>query len=297
MSNRVTTLDLRFEFVNGWLTGGTDPADGSVECGDGTAFPMEVTLDQVAEIFYRVKDAWFTGGGVSWEFSESTVSISAPTAAPTNRRLDVSASTYQQRGYCKLGGDDYNGATYDAGIGNYYSDIADNENGMWKDAWNDPDNVDAFSYEQDDLNSIQGGDPEWWGDTGVGIGVYAKVYRGKRVAVVKADPADGLYALTNQFFLEIEMYWFDYGVVPFGGSTNIYNSQGGFGDFSSRAVLISNYILRLATGDATCPVYFDALGSTNETGTDFIHEPQVWWPYAKDNPAVAVWDSATGLPL
>lgn len=295
MGNRVTTPDLRFEFVNGWLTGGTDPADGSVECGDGTAFPMQVMLDQVAEIFYRVKDAWFTGGSASWEISGSPQTINAATDAPANRTLEIDGSTYQKRGYTILDAYPYNGPTYDAGIGNYYSDIADNENGMWKDAWNDPDHVDAFSYEQDDPNSIQGGDPEWWGDTG--LGVYAKVFRGKRVAVVKADPADGLYAPTNQFFLEIEMYWFDYGIVPFGGSTNIYNSQGGFGDFSSRAVLISNYILRLATGDATCPVYFDALGSTNETGTDFIHEPQVWWPYAKNNPAVPVWDSATGLPL
>jgi hypothetical protein len=295
MANGVSTRNKRFEFVNGWLTGGTDPADGSVECGDGTAFPMQVTLDQVAEIFYRVKDAWFTGGSASWEISGSPQTINAATDAPANRTLEIDGSTYQKRGYTKLGAYPYNGATYDAGIGNYYSDIADNENGMWKDAWNDPDHVDAFSYEQDDPNSIQGGDTEWWGDTG--LGVYAKVFRGKRVAVVKADPADGLYAPTNQFFLEIEMYWFDYGFVPFGGSTNIYNSQGGFGNFSSRAVLISNYILRLATGDATCPVYFDALGSTNETGTDFIHEPQVWWPYAKDNPAVPVWDTDNGAKL
>jgi hypothetical protein len=295
MAQGVYTRENRVQFVKGWLTGGTDPADGSVECGDGTAFPMEVTLDQVAEIFYRVKDAWFTGGSASWKYLGFAQTINAATDAPANRRLDVSASTYQQRGYCKLGGDDYNGATYDAGIGNNYSDIADNENGMWRDAWNDPDHVDAFSYEQNDPNSIQGGDPEWWGDTG--LGVYATVFRGKRVAVVKLDPADGLYAATNKFYLEIEMYWFDYGVVPFGGSTNIYNSEGGFGDFSSRAVFISNYILRLATGDATCPVYFDALGSTDETGTDFIHEPQVWWPYAKDNPAVPVWDTDKGIKL
>jgi len=294
MSNGVFTRNKRFTWVDGQVTSGT-PDEGFVACGDGTAFPMEVTLNQVAEIFYRVKDAWFTLGSASWKISGSPQTITAPINAPANRTLEIDGSTYQTRGYTILDAYPYNGATYDAGIGNYYSDIADNENGMWKDAWNDPDHVDAFSYEQDDPNSIQGGYFEWWGDTG--LGVYAKVYRGKRVAVVKADPADGLYAPTNQFFLEIEMYWFDYGVVPFGGSTNIYNSQGGFGDFSSRAVLISNYILRLATGDATCPVYFDALGSTDETGTDFIHEAQVWWPYAKDNPAVPVWDTDNGAKL
>ena len=296
MGNRVTTPNLRFEFVNGWMTGGTDPADGSVECGDGTAFPMEVTLDQVAEIFYRVKDAWFTSGSASWKVSGSPQTINAATDAPVNRTLEIDAVTYQKRGYTISGAYPYNAATYDAGIGNNYSDIADNENGMWKDAWNDPDHVDAFSYEQDDPNSIQGGNFEWWGDTG--LGVYAKVFRGKRVAVVKLDPADGLYAATNKFYLEIEMYWFDYGVVPFGGGTNIYNSLSGAGDFSSRAVLISDYILLLEiVGNPTCPVYFDALGSTDETGTDFIHEPQEWWPYAKDNPAVPVWDTDNGAKL
>jgi hypothetical protein len=118
------------------------------------------------------------------------------------------------------------------------------------------------------------------------------------VAVVKADPADGLYAPTNQFFLEIEMYWYDYGVVPFGGGTNIYNSEGGFGDWSAYAVAICQYILRLESGDATCQVYFATDPSTtDETGTDFIHEPSEWWPYAKDNPAVPVWDTDNGAKL
>jgi len=297
MANGVSTRNKRFEFVNGWLTGGTDPADSSVECGDGTAFPMEVTLDQVAEIFYRVKDAWFTGGSASWKYLGFAQTINAATDAPANRTVEIDTATYQSRGYTILDVYPYNGPTYDAGMGNYYSDIANNENGMWKDAWNNPDHVDAFSYRQGNGLNSQGGDPEWWGGSYPALGVDAEVYRGKRVAVVKLDPADGLYAATNKFYLEIEMYWYDYGIVPFGGSTNIYNSEGGFGDFSSRAVLISNYILRLATGDATCPVYFDALGSTDETGTDFIHEPQVWWPYAKDNPAVPVWGIGNGAKL
>lgn len=65
MSEAVFTAEKRVTFVKGWLTGGTDPADGSVECGDGTIYPMEVTLDQAAEIFYRVKKARITSGGFS----------------------------------------------------------------------------------------------------------------------------------------------------------------------------------------------------------------------------------------
>lgn len=296
MSVGVFTPDIRIEFVNGWLTGGTDPEDGSVECGTGTAFPMSISsLDQLAEILYRVKDAYFTGGSASWQISGSTQTINAPTYAPVNRRVDINSLTYQQRGYCKLGADDYNQAIYDAGIGYYYSDIGDNEKAIWRNAWNDGNHIDAFSYKQDDPYSTQGGDAEWWGNSG--LGAYAEVFRGNRVAVIKNNPEDGLYAPTNQFFLEIEMYWYDYGVVPFGGSTNIYNSKGGFGNFSARAVLICKYILRLQSGDVEANVYFDALGSSSETGTDFIHQPSKWWPYAKDSPAVPVWNTETGAKL
>lgn len=296
MGNRVTTPNLRFEFVSGWMTGGTDPADGSVECGDGTAFPMEVTLDQVAEIFYRVKDAWFTAGQADWKidvFGTPSATFPAPTSAPTNRRLDITSTTYQQRGYCKLGAEAYNGATYDAGIGDYYSDIANNENGMWQSVW--ANHTDAFSYIQDDPNNTQGGDPEWWGVTGTGA--KARVYRGKRVAVVKDNPTDGLYAPTNKFYLEIEMYWYDYSIVPFMGGTNIYNGVDGGYDWSAYAIQICNYVLRLASGDATCPVYFPTLGTLDQTGYDFIHEAQEWWPSAKDSPAVPVWDTTTGIKL
>jgi len=295
MANGVFTRNKRFEWVDGQVTNGT-PDEGFVACGDGTAFPMEVTLDQIAEIFYRVKDAWFTGGQADWKidvFGTPSASFSAPTSAPTNRRLDIDSLTYQQRGYCKLGADDYNGATYDAGIGSYYSDIGDNENGIWRNAWNNPDHIDAFSYVQDDPNNLQGGNSEWWGETGTGA--KARVYRGDRVAVVKANPADGLYAPTNKFYLEIEMYWYDYHpVLNFFGGTNIYNGVDGGGDWSSYSIEICNYVLRLSTGDATCPVYFPTLGTLDQTGTDFIHEPQVWFPY--QDAGGNVWNPATGLP-
>jgi hypothetical protein len=50
----VFTPELRFTLVE----------KTSSEVGDGTAFPMLVTRDQLAEIVYRVKDAWFTSGSV-----------------------------------------------------------------------------------------------------------------------------------------------------------------------------------------------------------------------------------------
>jgi hypothetical protein len=290
MGVHLSTIESRVTFVKGEETSGT-PATGFVACGAGTAYPMEVTIAQIAELFHRVKDAWFTAGSATWKVSGSPVSMLAPTAAPTNRRLDISATTCQQRGYCKLGTDVYNGATYDAGIGSFYSDIATCECGIWRDAWNDPDHVDAFSYEACDPDITQGGDSEWW--RGPSSGAYATVQRGDKVAVVRLDPADGVYAATNKFYLQIEMLWSDYGVVPFFGGTNIHDGLGG--DWSAYAVTICQYILRLATGDATAQVYFATGGSTDETGTDFIHEAKLWWPYAT-SAGLPAWDTDTGAP-
>ena len=74
MAKGVYTRIKRFTFVKGWLTGGTDPADGSVECGDGTPYPMLVTLDQVAEIFYRCRNTKIEGYEASVNYSSQTYS-------------------------------------------------------------------------------------------------------------------------------------------------------------------------------------------------------------------------------
>ena len=60
----VFTPELRFQWVKGQVTSGT-PDEGFVACGDGTAFPMEVTRDQLAEIMYRVRDAKCVSGSVT----------------------------------------------------------------------------------------------------------------------------------------------------------------------------------------------------------------------------------------
>jgi hypothetical protein len=52
MAEHVTTFSPRITFVK----------KTAEEVGDGTDFPMLVTIDQLAEIMYRVRDAWFTAG-------------------------------------------------------------------------------------------------------------------------------------------------------------------------------------------------------------------------------------------
>ena len=60
MADHVTIFDHRITYLPGQVTTGT-PDTGFVACGSGTAYPLLVTLDQLAEIMYRVRDCSATG--------------------------------------------------------------------------------------------------------------------------------------------------------------------------------------------------------------------------------------------
>lgn len=307
MSVGVFTREKRFKFVNGQET--STPDSGYVACGDGTSHPMEVTgattsakLDKIAEIFYRVKDAWFTDGTFSWDWSIYSYSFNYPsTGPPTNRVIEVDTPSYglQYRGYCSSGADDYNQATYDAGIGNLYSDISDNEFGMWRPIYTSPtyDGVTtAFSYDSVALGPF--GSTDWWeGD----LSGRVMVKFNGNVAVVKTDPANGFFDETNKFFIGIEVGFEAYSPDPaIAGGSNIYDPTFwdglGYGPFSDPLV---NYVIRLPSGDLTCQLYCDTDVITNVSATDIVHEPIEWWPYALwDGVANApIWDSSTGVKL
>jgi hypothetical protein len=130
----------RFELVKGWLTGGTDPADGSVECGDGTHYPLEVTAAQLAEIFYRVKDSKLTGSVTeTYDGTSSTLGFSGtPDTAlvfgTTTTDYDWFSrrgySTTDVTGYAGIFGSVYTVSGGSAGSGNFY-DVGDDERAMW----------------------------------------------------------------------------------------------------------------------------------------------------------------------
>jgi hypothetical protein len=61
----------RVRFVKGWLTGETDPEDGSVECGPGTPRPVVATLNQSWEIYYRARNTKITAYEVYQEHATS----------------------------------------------------------------------------------------------------------------------------------------------------------------------------------------------------------------------------------
>lgn len=156
----VSITEPRVKFSRGWLTGGTDPADGSVECGDGTAYPLEVTIQQLYAIFYRVRDAKLTSGGFAEDIpyndpeqlSRHTFSISnvAPPVNLADFQVDAfGAYSYSYRGYCTLLSNDPPtvpavdpmpdsvvnfGTPYNVLFGSYNTTVKDafNENAMWE---------------------------------------------------------------------------------------------------------------------------------------------------------------------
>jgi hypothetical protein len=147
----VFTPDLRFEWVRGYI--GTDPEDGSVECGPGTFYPLEVTNDQLAEIMYRVRDSVLTGYlvasggyydgatyGVTSGTPEKLVVSNAFSYQPDPEYDPEYQFVYSARGYRTRdpdGNDDYFGDAYEIdtdipdGLGGNYYDVGDSERAMW----------------------------------------------------------------------------------------------------------------------------------------------------------------------
>lgn len=287
----VSITDPRVYFINGWLTGGTDPADGSVESGDGTPYPMEVTgtvaekFDKIWDLFTRVKDASFTGGSVSFGIGGSTATFYAPTAAYAARVFKYNAVTYQARGFTAAGGvHRFGGATYTSG-GSTFSDIGTNEAGMWSPPWNGI----AFNYSADDPNSTYGTDPKWFNAGGGGC--RAEVRLSGRIAVVRANPGDSIFTATTRLFIEVEFYFYDYNpIINFGGTTNLTT-------FGPNVVHVCDYLIRMNSGILRAPFYFGTAGSVvgSHVGVDFTHDYTETWPY-KTTAGDPAWDTATGAP-
>lgn len=98
MSKGVFTRMKRFKFVK----------KTALEVGDGTAFPMEVTPDQLAEIGYRVRDSKFVTGYADILFEadaedpeEDNHNISSFTFGdPPESLYEINTTDFLIRGYC-----------------------------------------------------------------------------------------------------------------------------------------------------------------------------------------------------
>jgi hypothetical protein len=331
MGNRVTTPNLRFEFVNGWLTGGTDPADGSVECGDGTAFPMLVTSEQLAEIMYRVRDAQFTTGGTIYDNGVSPPRpIMQLHGTPDTAQL-VNHATFgmhggyihSERGYFTTDTipDPDPNATYNAMFGAAYSaaganvrDVGNNERALWI----PPETVSLGG-------TVAGTTP-----TG---SFWTILKSGFRCGFSHMTAFDGImvgapstYCFTNSPYVAGYFEWcqvdvrFSGSVAWTGGVDPLDPASSLYVGVTMRAGVESFWPLSTIQDDAlyagTCNTDSGAkfrlvMSSDNEsaectlyrpagsgrTTSDFELTATKWWPYAKDNPAVPVWGIGNGAKL
>jgi hypothetical protein len=285
------------------------------EVGDGTDFPILVTLDQLAEIMYRVRDAWFTAGSLVSSYTleyDPPVTVVSTTAFLNTPDTELAAAVnipggglfgstftyvraYNTADTVPAAFDSYFNAGYFI-FGSMYRDC-NTEVGIWY-----PD----YGYSYDDQNiTFRSGfshfvesraefgpspppegfytiftDLEYSTGYNGSVNTFATVKFTGEVAYVGDNPLDP----AAEIYLGVEM---NCSMASGGVRTKIdgYHT----GDTGA------NFVLGLAGGDSvSCKLYS---GVTHDSISDFVLQAQRWWPYAKGSPPTPVWDSETGAKL
>lgn len=315
MSRRIKTLRSRVEFV--------EKATGDVGAGTGW---VEVTADQLAEIMYRVKDAWFTSGALSAS-DGTTISVIGSLATSDKFALYDDDCTLE-RSYCLLSTSTFDHAAHYFGAGydnpiftaeTHAYDIANDEIGILA-----PDevmtpvtgiNTPSEFFETYNFQVV-------WGDyaysevtfrcgfhhivaqdmrgTPPRYGIYAhptgypetvdptitSLLFSGRVAWVDDDLSGNPFSGGNRLF--VGMYFY---LSPSASGINLSNRYAP-GDNIAAGV---NLVLQLADSTVSCPLYQYATGLTT-SGSDFVITAKEWWPYAT-SAGLPAWDTSTGLPV
>jgi hypothetical protein len=304
----VFTPEYRAQFVTGWLTGGVDPMDGSVECGDGTEFPLLVTRDQLAEILYRVRDAWFTAGELTYTLAGFPISISTadpPTVGSVRvvSELVMGDETVNARGY--FAEDTAVAALWSGYFKAVYTpaflvpdirDVDDNERAIWIPSseltWGSP----SFPY--------TAGSSITWG-TAFAHYLYSFGDTSSSTEYRIVSPGS---AVNPSLYLStpLQVAWFG-GVSPFDPASSLYLEMN-FSLYAASDLMVSslytaypsgNLVIELSTDTVQFPLYLSPLANTLSAAVayDFTITAQEWWPYAKGDPDTPVWNSLTGAKL
>lgn len=288
MSEGVFTRMKRLEFVEKL----------SSEVGDGTAWPLLVTQDQLAEILYRVKDSAFSGsvtetlGGVTVEFGFSGDPANALVA-------EDSAYDYlwfSRRGYSATdvdGFEGYFGEGYSVGETEYF-DIADKEKGVWAPPVNE-----GFSFRTGLTHEFtvfsEGGlesDPlpdHYLAYNKVDSSIspaQALLQISGEVAWVDVNGSGNPFDPENELYLALQLDMF--GTLYF--STSLSTNAVEAGNSVATGV---QFEIGLSTSDLAIPIYFTTGdGSASYSGAIRLDATE-WWPYAKIGGDV--WDADTGI--
>lgn len=308
MAVSVKTLEKRLKFVQKELS----------EVGDGTKFPMLVTLDQLAEITYRVKDAWFTAGSITLTsevdgFSVYGVTIAGSPSGLPNVVEENSTSFF--RGYWV--GEPNTTITPINYLESFFGEEYSTASPFFFDFNPIRDATSEFAM----WSPILGGEAFFSTSSG-SLGLAQQVKNAFSHYIVTFSPV-GSYRLdeaSDSGFGNGELGLFFNGEVAFVGSDNLLSPDASLylgatfemGDSASilvRSDAPSGFIdsglklqMVMASGTVECKLYFEqyTYGSSNPylaSGNNFVITATEWWPYAKNTPPEPVWNTATGEKL
>jgi len=301
MGVQINTIESRIRFVK----------KESADVGDGTDFPMLVTLDQLAEIMYRARDAWFTAG--SAVYSTATTSVQGTPIAQLVNSINTQdnpfgtvysyARAYSASDTVSEQFDSYFGEVYTL-YGYYNFRDCNNEFGIWYPdygllggnllpSFSDVGFRCGFSHKIECFTSYFGLDPAPSGFYKI---TTTEDYSGGSSSVTASNlwvtftgevayVGDSPTSATSQLYVGLKM----------GVDTGFYgiNTSSSYFDVPSYDTG-GKFVLGLAGGDSvSCKLYSP---DTYDSVSDFVLQAQEWWPYAKSDGTPA-WSETTGLPL
>ena len=290
MSKGVFTRMKRVEFVE----------KTSSEVGDGTAFPMEVTLDQLAEIMYRVKDSVFSGS-VTEDYT-GIINTYGFSGAPTSELVSEATTGvwewFVRRGYSTgdvSGFAGYFGSSYPVNGDNWF-DIEDNERGVWapnvsgvSDFRTGYSHLFSSNFETEEIDPSPSHYLAYNTLDGYFSPSIATLVFSREVAWVDVNLSGNPFDPANQLYLGLS---FDMQGV-FYTTTYISSNSATAGNASPTGLSLE---IELSGGVVLdCPIYFSSYDAIATYSGSIRCIATEWWPYAKGSPAEPVWDSETGV--
>jgi len=269
------------------------------EVGAGTDFPILVTLDQLAEIMYRVKDAKIIQGSTvetnTYDGETFISSVSILAGAPAEQLAsDPVLRGYVERQSASSLPTSLLSEFYFEG-GGYFRDILDDERALWLPVFNSgvgyygEEFKTAFSFSASEYYFTPASSASYRGissepdESGYNIRIE---FSGD---VAWTGDGDSPFNLTSQLYLGVKFEAYEF---AFFDSATCSTVLGGRPYSSSCDQTTPLYFkIQLAGGVLlSCPIY---AVSPNISGYDWIIAATEWWPYQDGDGNV--WDPATGL--
>jgi hypothetical protein len=263
---------------------------------------MVATASQIAEIYYRVKDAKMSGTFVNdWSLVTYELTIDN-SAMPANFYSGSTSGIIVQRSYSRNTTPREN-AEDEHEIWGTLASPSPPSGPIYTQLYEDlvHGSITGFThYAERFLIDAPGYGPSLQvnGVSGAGLNPAAVelAFSGKVAYIDNAgngnpfDPANVMY-----LGLRLIGYGSDGFVYDVSLDTIPYTATPGDGTYSLDTPL-GSLIFRLPSGDLSCPLYTADLPSP-PSGGDIIMTPTEWWPYAKGSPAAPVWDADSGALL